>query len=252
MPHIVYICEVCLQKLVWISSAVRPRVIIVFTCSLSSLLSSRDMEEGSETDQRTDNDVLEIIDTGYILGNNASDNFSLMNIDCPVIEDSSVDLDLVGNLAGWVQIFFCVFGIFSIISCLFLFKNIHLANTFNQILLLLSVSHLLFLVNMMLSYLVKNILWSEIVMLYPIIIHPLSSITMTLSIYLTMALTVHMFLLTHYPARRPPHTLVYFLLFFVSYLPAIYQKCTPSLDQVKIKFIPTMETFYLIHLIILG
>ena len=211
MPHIVYICEVCLQKLAWLFSAVSPRVIIVFTCSLSSTLSSRDMEEGSDTDQTMDNDLLEIIGTGNILVNNGSDNFSLMNIDCPNIADSSVDLGLVGNLAGWAQIFFCVFGIFSIISCLFLFKNIHLSNTFNQILLLHSVSHLLFLVNMMLSYLAKNIMWSEIVMVYPTMIHPLSSITMTLSIYLTTALSIHMFLLTYHPARRPPHTLVYFL-----------------------------------------
>ena len=140
-------------------------------------------------------------------------NINIKNVfqDCPTLNGSSLDLVLLSKISGWIQMIVCIFGIFLIICCLFLFRNIHLHNLFNQLLLLLSVSHLLFLLSMLFSYLAKHLEYTILVQIYPTMLHPITSIALTLSIYLTMALSVHVYRIIHHPTGRHLHVLVYFL-----------------------------------------
>ena len=110
---------------------------------------------------------------------------------CPNLNDSFFDLLLLSKITGVIQIFVCVFGSFAIISCLFIFRNVTLNNLFNQILLLLSMSHLLFLLEKFFSYLTIHMGYSTLALIYTTMLHPLIALSMTLSIYLTMSLSVH-------------------------------------------------------------
>ena len=148
-------------------------------------------------------------DTGNTGLENGSENLNLSFTGCPSLLDTSLDLLLFSDISGWIQIFICIFGTFSILCCLFLFRSIHLSNLFTQILLLLSVSHLLFLLSMLLSYLAKNMMSTVLVLVFPTVIHPLSSISLTLSIYLTMALSVHVYRIIHHPTGHGYPLLIY-------------------------------------------
>ena len=111
--------------------------------------------------------------------------------------------------------FVCVFGSFAIIGCLFLFRNVHLKCVFNQIILLLSVSHLIFLLAKFFSYLAIHMGYSTLVLIYPTMLHPLTALSMTLSIYFTMSLSVHVFKLIYHPAGHNIHFLMYMVPVFL-------------------------------------
>ena len=139
---------------------------------------------------------------------NTDSNSNLSNTTCPVATPSEeFALPLISFLLeGILQLMISSFGIFANTASIIILSRKALKNFFNQLLVVLAVYDLVYCVTVLLESLSKlGVPSNTYNLLFPYLLYPLNSISMTGSIYMTIAIAMERYIAVQRPIFRVPN-----------------------------------------------
>ena len=103
-------------------------------------------------------------------------------------------------LEGVIQLVICCFGVVGNTISILLLLSKSIRNSFNKLIATLAIFDLIYLLTMLLESLRKLGLQSDYhVMIYPYVLHPLNSISLMCSIYMTIGVSLERFMAVYHP-----------------------------------------------------